>query len=207
MKRNDIVRLVIAVGFLIGNNTRAPADETRAKPYPSTLHGGAPCGSCAAPEKLSSTTTIAPESEPGERMEISGTLYRADGKTPAKDVVLFVYHTDAKGYYNAQDDASHPRLRGWMQTGADGRYLFRSIKPAPYPHRTTPAHIHAHIYSSHISEHSIDDYWFAGDPFITKESLAKARANGSTPAILTLTRGADGVWKGTRDIRLRAPDE
>ena len=203
MKRNNVVRIVVAAGLLIGNNSRAPADESRANAaYPPTLHGGAPCGSCAAPAKLSSTTIIAPESEPGERMEISGTIYHADGKTPASGIVLFVYHTDAKGYYNAQDDASHPRLRVWMQTGADGRYLFRSIRPAPYPHRTTPAHIHAHIYGPHISEHSIDDYWFAGDPFITKEALA----NESTPAIVTLTRGSDGVWRGTRNIRLKSSD-
>ena len=34
------------------------------------------------------------DSEPGERMIISGTIYLPDGKTPAKDAILSVWHTD-----------------------------------------------------------------------------------------------------------------
>lgn len=148
-----------------------------AKPaYPATLSGGAPCGSCEAPNDLSWKTVIPPSDEPGEPLAISGTIYLPDGTTPAKGIVLFVYHTDATGYYNKQDDASHPRLRGWMRTNADGRYEFRTIKPGAYPHRNTPAHIHAHIYGPGYSERSIDDYWFKDDPRITAETLSHAKA-------------------------------
>ncbi len=197
--------VLAAVGLIIASNDAAT--EPTKLPYPTTLHGGAPCGSCTAPEHLSFTTTIAPENEPGERLNISGTIFLADGETPANDVVLYVYHTDATGYYNEKDDPSHPRLRGWMKTNADGRYQFRTIKPAPYPRRTTPAHIHAHVYGANISEHSIDDYWFAGDDLITEKTRAKAREDNNTPAEVQLTRMADGVWSGTRDIRLSPPEK
>jgi len=113
--------------------------------YPPTLSGGAPCGSCNAPREPSSKTVIPPAHEPGEPLVITGHVFKADGKTPAEGMVLWVYHTDRTGYYNAQDDASHPRLNGWMQIGGDGKYEFRTIRPGPYPHRTTPAHIHAHV--------------------------------------------------------------
>lgn len=171
--------------------------------YPSTLSGGAPCGSCEAPENLSWKTVIPPPNEPGEPLEISGTIHEPDGVTPAHGIVLFVYHTDVTGYYNKEDDASHPRLRGWMKTGNDGRYQFRTIRPGAYPHRDTPAHIHAHLYGPGYSERSIDDYWFADDRRINPETISKMKALGGAPFITKLEREADGVWRGHRDITMK----
>jgi protocatechuate 3,4-dioxygenase, beta subunit len=178
----------------------APPD---AKPsYPSTLSGGAPCGSCIAPTNLSWKTVVTSPEEPGEPLSLSGVISQPDGK-PAEGIVLFIYHTDATGYYNEKDDASHPRLKGWMKTGPDGRYEFRTIKPAPYPHRTTPAHIHAHVYGPQYSERSIDDCWFEGDPFITAKELARRKEAGATPAIISLKRNDEGVLQGVRNIVLK----
>jgi protocatechuate 3,4-dioxygenase beta subunit len=172
--------------------------------YPPTLSGGAPCGSCNAPDKLSWNTVIPPSGERGEALVISGKIYKPDGITPAAGVVLFVYHTDVTGYYNEHDDASHPRLKGWMKTDADGRYEFRTIRPGAYPHRTTPAHIHAHVYGPGYSERSIEDYWFEDDPRINSQERAHASEQGSHPVIVSLKRGSDGVWRGVRDIKLVA---
>lgn len=188
--------LALCATSLIGCFQAAHAADETEKPYPSTLSGGAPCGSCVAPAELSWRTVIPPPNEPGEPLEITGTIYLADGVTPAKDHVLFVYHTDVTGYYNKQDDASHPRLRGWMKTDADGHYAFRTIKPGAYPHRATPAHIHAHVYGPNYSERSIDDYWFEGDPRINAEVRAHA-------VIIALKRNSEGIWRGVRDIRLK----
>lgn len=181
---------------------RATAQNTKPS-YPATLSGGAPCGSCIAPDNLSWKTVVTSAKEPGEPLDISGTIYQPDGVTPAKGFVLFIYHTDATGYYNKNDDPGHPRLRGWMQTGADGRYEFRTIKPAPYPHRTTPAHIHAHVYGVGYSERSIADYWFEGDPFITPKERSRAIGNGDAPVVIALQRDGEGVLRGVRDIRLK----
>jgi protocatechuate 3,4-dioxygenase beta subunit len=186
-----------------GCSKTAHAAPPNAKPsYPSTLSGGAPCGSCIAPANLSWKTVVTSPEEPGEPLSISGTISQPDGK-PAEGIVLFIYHTDATGYYNEKDDASHPRLKGWMKTGPNGRYEFRTIKPAPYPHRTTPAHIHAHIYGAQYSERSIEDYWFEGDPFITTKEFARRKETGAIPAVVTLKRNGDGVWRGVRDITLK----
>src|ERR1700733_5643598 len=53
------------------------------------------------------------DSEPGEPMIISGTIYLPDGKTPAKAAILSVWHTDAKGYYIEGGGGAgelHPRI-------------------------------------------------------------------------------------------------
>jgi protocatechuate 3,4-dioxygenase beta subunit len=170
--------------------------------YPSTLSGGAPCGSCNAPREPSWKTVIPSGNEPGEPLVITGKVFRPDGKTPAEGMVLWVYHTDRTGYYNAQDDASHPRLNGWMQIPADGKYEFRTIRPGAYPHRSTPAHIHAHVYGPGYSERSIEDYWFKDDPRINEKELKLQAQNGGHPVIVEVKRGSDGVWRGERDITL-----
>ncbi|GAC1399469.1 MAG: hypothetical protein NVSMB56_14480 [Pyrinomonadaceae bacterium] len=135
---------------------------------------------------------------------MSGTIYQPDGTTPAEKIVLFVYHTDSTGYYNKEDDAYNPRLRGWMKTGKDGKYEFKTIKPAPYPKRTTPAHIHAQLYGSQIPEYSIDEYWFEGDPFITPEEKAKLTGRGGFSSIIKLTRSKEAVLIGVRNINLES---
>src|SRR4051812_42657721 len=128
-----ILALAVGVIALSGAARLAPAAEPEKAPaYPPTLAGGAPCGSCTAPEKLSWKTVIPPEKEPGEPLIITGRVFQPDGKTPAEGMVLWVYQTDRTGYYNEKDDASHPRLNGWMKIGADGKYEFRTIRPGAY---------------------------------------------------------------------------
>src|SRR5882724_11308098 len=171
------------------------------------LFGGLSISGCPkshAPEKLSWKTVIPPANEPGEPLVITGKVFRSDGKTPAEGTVLWVYHTDRTGYYNAQDDASHPRLNGWMKIGPDGKYEFRTIRPGAYPHRGTPAHIHAHVYGPGFSERSIDDYWFKDDPRINDKELKQQADNGGHPFVVDVKRGSDGVWRGERDITLPA---
>jgi protocatechuate 3,4-dioxygenase beta subunit len=181
-----------------------PKATAQAKRLPySDGFGSMPCSSCIAPQNMAWQTTIASKEEKGEPLMMSGTICQPDGVTPAEGIVLFVYHTDATGYYNKEDDAYNPRLRGWMKTGKDGKYEFKTIKPAPYPNRTTPAHIHAQIYSSQIPEYAINEYWFEGDPFITSEEKAKLlTGRGGFNSIIKLTRGNDGILRGVRNIKL-----
>jgi protocatechuate 3,4-dioxygenase beta subunit len=193
-----IFTFAIALALSLTINAQVSKDPK----YPSTLSGGAPCGSCNPPENLSSKTVIPPANEPGEPLIVTGKVFKADGKTPAEGMVLWVYHTDRTGYYNEKDDASHPRLKGWMKIGADGKYEFRTIRPGAYPHRSTPAHIHAHVYGPGFSERSIDDYWFKDDPRINEKELKQQADNGGHPVIVELKRGNDGVWRGERDIVL-----
>ncbi|HEX8070777.1 MAG TPA: hypothetical protein VF546_12550 [Pyrinomonadaceae bacterium] len=171
----------------------APAASARAQDW---------AGAADAPKELSWRTTITAAHEPGEPLLMSGTIYEPDGRTPARGVLLFVYHTDATGYYN-QPNRLPARLRGWMRTGADGRYEFRTIKPGPYPGRTDPAHIHATLTRADYPEYWIDSYWFAGDPRITTAKLAQLSGRGGFDPIVKLTPDGQGGWRGGRDIKLQ----
>lgn len=157
------------------------------------------------PQNLSWQTTIAGNDEPGERLIIRGTIFKSDGKTPAPDVILYVYHTDNKGKYSPapkQTDAKrHGHLRGWMKTDAQGRYEFKTIRPASYPFRKDPQHIHPIIKESDTSVYWIDEYLFDDDPLLTDEQKARHQKRGGS-GVLTLKKDAQGTWIGQRDIIL-----
>jgi protocatechuate 3,4-dioxygenase beta subunit len=143
---------------------------------------------------------IPPAGEPGEPLVVTGTIYRADGKSPAVGAVMEMYHTDARGYYSpdGKNEREH-RLKGRLVTGADGRYEFRTIKPAPYPGNKIPAHIHVSINGQEASE-----YQFAGDPNIPADAIELQKTRGRFSYIVKLDRGGDGVWRAARDFRLDA---
>jgi protocatechuate 3,4-dioxygenase, beta subunit len=172
---------------------------------------GGGCDGCEAiyegmPKNLSRETTIADSKEPGELLEISGTVYRADSKTPARDVILYIYQTDAKGHYSPAPGANglarrNGHLRGWMKTDERGQFKFHSVKPAPYPGRNIPAHIHPIIKEPDKNEYYIDEIRFDDDPLLTIEERAKEEKRGGS-GIIKLTKNQNGVWIGRRDIVL-----
>ena len=157
-------------------------------------------------DNLSWQTTIPPDGEPGELLVIRGTVYQTDGTTPAPDVIVYAYHTNAEGVYPTRGDEEgwarrHGYLRGWTKTNAEGQYQFRTIKPGLYPSRKTPAHIHMTIKEPDHREYWIDEILFADDPHLTTEIRRDAQNRGGS-GIIQLSGNAEGVWQGTRDIVL-----
>lgn len=149
---------------------------------------------------------IAPEGEPGDALVVSGTVYGgADGATPLEGASVYVYHTDARGFYGANDtsDSSNPRLRATMLTGKDGKYEFRTIKPGSYPSERVPAHVHYHVnapgYRERVFEIVFDD-----DPFVDERVRERARSEESIFSIRKLERdGGAGAWRCVQDVKLK----
>ncbi|MFM7402977.1 MAG: hypothetical protein ACKO1N_02540 [Erythrobacter sp.] len=165
----------------------------------------------ADPSRLASHAAIAPEGEPGEPLHITGTVRALDGTTPVAGVVIYAYHTNAAGLYAGGTPATeasrrHGRLRAWVKTGADGRYSFDTIKPAPYPNDTIPAHIHFTVLEPTKRPYWIDDIVFEGEFGVT-EAYRRSMTNKGGNGILAASRDAGGVWQVTRDIILERHPE
>lgn len=160
-------------------------------------------GAIDAPADVSWKTVLAKKSDRDEPMIISGTVYQADGKTPAPNILIYFYHTDSEGYYGrGNGEIRHGHFRGWMLTDAKGRYEFSSIKPASYPNRTFAAHVHMTVTGKNFREDWVDSILFEGDRFLTAEERTQAGKRGGFNPILKLEKGADGILRGARDIQL-----
>ena len=174
---------------------------------------GGPCEGCEAIyentvpfEKLPSFVELPEVSWDGKKpLGINGTVYKADGKTPAPDVVLYLYHTNEKGIYPKKGNEKgwakrHGYLRGWVKTNQKGEYKFGSLRPAPYPGRDEPAHIHVTIKEPGINEYYIDEILFSDDPLLTSEKRAKLENRGGSGIIKIVDVG--NMYKGERNIYL-----
>ena len=148
------------------------------------------------------SATLTSPTEPGEPLLVTGTVYGPDGTTPAAGVELYAYHTDAEGLYSETNDNTHPRLKGTVRTGADGRYELRTIKPAPYPGGGVPAHIHYRISGGGYPDQRAD-LNFEGDPYLSSRAAARSAERGRFGSIRPLEKDADGAWHVVFDLKLR----
>lgn len=186
----------------------AQAVEQRTETAPRI---GGYCEGCEAiydgmPSQLNWETRIAAADEPGEPLEASGRILQPDGRTPAPGVILYAYHTDARGIYPPAKGATgmarrHGRLRGWVKTNAKGEYKFVTIKPASYPNSAIPSHVHLIVKEAGKNEYYIDDFEFDDDRFLTQQERARRRKAGGS-GVVRLEKSAGGVWLARRDIIL-----
>ena len=157
-------------------------------------------------EKLNSTDTLPDFNEKGQKINISGIVYQKDGKTPAKDVVLYVYHTDQTGRYTPSPGATgwqsrHGRIRGWMKTDRNCFYQFYTLEPASYPNSNIPRHIHITIKEPDKNEYYIDEFLFDDDPFLTPSERSKQEKRGGD-GIVKLTTQSNNLSRAIRNIYL-----
>ena len=158
-----------------------------------------------APVSASPAITIAGKNEPGERLVVDGLISGSDGK-PMPDVSIYAYHTDSNGHYDPNEAPNRqgaPRLKGYMRTDAAGRYRFSTIRPAPYPGRRIPAHVHFVVNSRGYRDVYLE-MLFSGDPLITDEHRAASKDNNLAYkfSICQVTRDADGAWRCTQNFVL-----
>lgn len=198
------VRAVAASVLLSVATSSLPAQPASQRALPPAECEG--CGAWDAPAALSWDARIAPPGEPGVPLVVSGTVYLPGGRVTAAGVLIYAYHTDATGRYpggaNGTGHArNHGRLRGFARTDANGRYRFTTIRPAPYPGRADPAHIHVTVTPPGGEERWIDDVEFDDDPLLTSEQRARRKRLGGS-GIVRVTRDARGVLHTRRDIVL-----
>jgi hydroxyquinol 1,2-dioxygenase len=180
-KRQEFILLsdTLGVSMLVDAiNHRMPEGATE-----STVLG--PFFVAAAPE-LPLGTDISPGIA-GEPMFISGRVSDPDGR-PIAGAVIDTWHSDDDGYYDVQklDEIGHLAMRARFRTDADGRFHYRTIKPAAYPiphdgpvgrmleaqgrHPWRPAHVHFMIGAPGY-ETLVTHVFEAGDQYLDSDSV------------------------------------
>ncbi len=183
--------------------------QAQSDPKPRLV--GAPCEGCEAvlefgDKELNSKDTLPLFHKAAKRLKITGTIYQADGQTPAANVILYVYHTDEEGIYPSTGTENnwgrrHGKLRTWVKTDHKGNYTFYTGQPASYPGRTVPVHIHSIILEPNGRYYYLQDYYFAEDPYLTEAETDRAAPRGGNNGVLDLIQEGS-LWVGRRDFIL-----
>ena len=138
------------------------------------------------PASIGSSSRIAPASEPGAAMILRGRVVRPDGR-PAPGTIVFAYHTDRAGLYDAAEAGAHSwRLKGWAKADEQGRFTFETIRPGAYPDRRTPAHVHFTAFTPSGERYHAGEVRFADDPLVSqqdRDASAKAGELGEVRAV------------------------
>lgn len=154
-----------------------------------------------APDDVPSAASMVSQDEPGERLIVTGTVYKSDKRTPYSGLILYFYQTDATGVYNKVDGSwQRPRLHGWVRTDVNGRYEIRTIKPGSYPRRREPAHIHVTGKPASGPPVWLGSLLFEGDPNLQSKDVRESAEAGNFSYIMKITKGKDNVLRGVRNL-------
>lgn len=152
-KKNEVVLAadILGVSTLVAlQNNQDPQGESPAALLGPFWRANAPDCQCG--------DSIARSGTPGTPLEVSGVVRDAQGR-PLADAMVDVWQASPVGLYENQDPSQEDmNLRGRFRTDSDGRYHFRSVRPAGYPvptdgpcgvllraqqrHPNRPAHLH-----------------------------------------------------------------
>lgn len=164
------------------------------------------------PHQINSTDTSVGWHEAGQKLRVSGIVYKLDGKTPAANTIIYYWQTDNSGHYTPTSGMSakakrHGHIRGWVKTDADGRYSIYTIRPAPYPDRDMPAHIHLSIKEPTITnEYYIDELVFDDDKLLTSVKRQRLENRGGSGILKVVTEGSLQTAKHNIVLGLNIPD-
>jgi protocatechuate 3,4-dioxygenase beta subunit len=175
------------------------------------IHVGGSCEGCDAIyespipfDSLKNLCWLPDWNDKGRKLAINGVVYKTDG-TPAPNVIIYVYHTDQTGVYPKKGDETgwgkrHGYIRGWMKTNEKGEYKFFTLRPAAYPGRQIPEHIHVTIKEPGKNEYWIDEYLFDDDTILTDKERKNCQDRGGSGIIKVKDVG--NMLKAERNIYL-----
>ena len=119
----------------------------------------------------------------GERIVVHGYVRDEFGR-PVRNALVEVWQANAGGRYRHKKDTYiapiDPNFGGCgrMLTDDNGYYVYRTIKPGPYPWRNRindwrPSHIHYSISGDGWAQRLITQMYFEGDPMIANCPIIK----------------------------------
>lgn len=130
----------------------------------------------------------------GQPAWVEGTVVDLAG-VPVAGAVVEIWQCDHAGHYHHPGDGGRadPSFQGFgrVTVGRDGRYRFRTLKPAPYSGRTPHIHVKVHL---DRRERLTTQLYVAGEPGNERDFLWR-RLNAADQAALTVPFNAspDGL--------------
>ncbi len=128
----------------------------------------------------------------GRTLVVDGRVATEDG-APVEGVVMEIWQTADNGLYSNQDAAQPDyNLRAKMRLGADGRYLFSTVRPAPYTvpedgpvgellratgrHPWRPSHLHFIVQAPGLRT-LVTELFPEDDPYLDEDAVFGVRSD------------------------------
>jgi protocatechuate 3,4-dioxygenase beta subunit len=127
--------------------------------------------------------TLANSQEPGTPVTIN---VRLQGRASVSNLLIYVYHTDNKGWYSdtaphilaREGDRGHARLFGYLRSDKNGQLEFFTIHPQGYPNSDLPQHIHIEIFNNDGQSLLVTELLFDDDARLKSETRRRAEKEG-----------------------------
>lgn len=144
---------------------------------------------------------IIPLNSKGTHMNLAGTIFKEDGKTPLDNALVEIWQCDENEYYDNSSDSY--LLRGALMTEINGKYDFKTIIPVPYkatPDDETswrPAHIHMRV-SVADQQDLITQIYFKDGKYVDTDAWASSP--NAVNRILNIVQNSSGQNTVTFDV-------
>ena len=174
---------------------RAPTPRMTEGPfYPRTF----PADTDADLTRMAGTTRVAE----GTILDVSGRVLERSGR-PRAGARVEIWQCDAFGQYHhvgGPAGSGDPAFQGFgaVETDAEGRYAFRTIKPVPYPGRTP--HIHFTVVEGG-KRRLTSQMFIEGEPGNERDGLYRHLGRDAKLVTMKL-ESAGAALKGALDIVL-----
>lgn len=160
---------------------------------------GGGCDGCelmyvSMPTNINSVDSSVGWTEKGQKLLVTGKVFKLDGKTSVSNVIIYYWQTDNNGLFSPKQGMDekakrHGHIRGWVKTDENGKYSIYTIRPAPYPNENIPAHIHTSIKEPNIdNEYYIDEFVFDDDKLLTGEKRKALENRGGSGILRVLLK-------------------
>ncbi len=137
--------------------------------------------------ELSSVDTIPGFDTKSDKLKVTGTVYLADGTTPAKGVIVYIEQADEFGNFELKkhNDKRYVENRGWIKTDANGNYTFYTYVPGGDRRYRMLQQLFVSVKAPNSVEQNIESFLFNDDPLLTKQCRKKINKKGDPSRILS----------------------
>jgi protocatechuate 3,4-dioxygenase, beta subunit len=171
LSRREILRMSVTLGVANMASTRFAIAQTAEQRTPEQILG--PFYPLKTLGRNADLTQVPgrPGRAKGLVLNVMGRVLNLKGE-PVRNAQVEIWQANARGRYTHPSDTNpaplDPNFEGsaMLTTDNDGRYRFKTIKPAGYPagpNRMRPAHIHFQV--SGRQDRLVTQLYFEGDPY------------------------------------------
>jgi len=153
--------------------------------------------------QLNNCDTIPGFATKRNKLKIHGTIFKSDGVTPAKDVILYIEQADENGDFDLRkvNDKRYIHNRGWIKTDDTGQYTFYTYVPGNDRRYNQLQQLFPIVKEPSKLEYEIATFLFDDDILLSKLCRKRLAKKGDLTRILKLNK-VDTLFVTQKDIIL-----